>query len=170
MKRWKILIVPTLMFGCSSPKEKPASDAEIQNRLTEVNRLMVRDEAKDIEDFIQRHQFKMTSNGTGLRVQVLVKGNGKTPSIHEEVAMVYSVYLLDGTLCYSAPEAHPLKFHLGEGQQPRGLEDALITLPEGSHARVIVPSHLAFGITGDGDKIPGASALYYEIHLLNTQP
>lgn len=115
-------------------KEKPASDAEIQNRLTEVNRLMVRDEAKDIEDFIQRHQFKMTSNGTGLRVQVLVKGNGKTPSIHEEVAMVYSVYLLDGTLCYSAPEAHPLKFHLEKDNNPEDWK-----MPLSHYRKVVMP-------------------------------
>ncbi|HRH67522.1 MAG TPA: FKBP-type peptidyl-prolyl cis-trans isomerase, partial [Bacteroidia bacterium] len=159
-----------LLVHCKSGSQEKMNEADVNERLTEINRVMVRNEARDIEDFIERHQLKMESTGTGLRVQITNRGTGKLPALHNEVVMVYSVYLLNGSMCYSATEKNPYRFHLGEGQQPRGLEDALQTIPEGSMAKIIVPSHLAFGNTGDGDKIPGASALYYEVHLLKVQP
>lgn len=165
----KVLLL-VLLFSCNSTEHRKLSEAEMKAHLTEVNRLLVKDEAKEIEEFISKHQFKMEKSGTGLRIQMLSKTSGKLPVIHEEVVIAYRVVLLDGTECYSAKEEHPFRFRLGEGQQPRGFEDALQQLPEGSRARVIVPSHLAYGMTGDSDKIPGGNALYYEVHLLKIQP
>ncbi|MFN8145469.1 MAG: FKBP-type peptidyl-prolyl cis-trans isomerase [Bacteroidia bacterium] len=162
----KFFILFFFLVSCRTGEKPQVNEAEVKERLTEVNRLLVKDERKEIEDFINRHQFKMIMNGTGLNIQVLDSGVGRKPNLHDEIELEYSLYLLDGTLCYSAKVNQPLRFRIGEGQQPRGLEDALFTFKEGTKARLIVPSHLAFGITGDGDKIPGANALYYELHLL----
>jgi FKBP-type peptidyl-prolyl cis-trans isomerase len=39
----------------------------------------------------------------------------------------------------------------------------------GDELRVILPSHLAFGFTGDGKKIPGDSPVLYEIKVVTVQ-
>ncbi len=40
-------------------------------------------------------------------------------------------------------------------------------MKKGSSARIILPSHLAFGISGDGNKIKGAKSIVMLIKLLD---
>jgi FKBP-type peptidyl-prolyl cis-trans isomerase len=156
-----------LAISCNSNREeKKLSDAEIKDRMANVNKIIVKDEAKDIDEFVSRHQWKMQSTGTGLRIEVYENGTGKKPTLKDTVSIAYKVYLLDGTLCYSADETHRLRFILGTGQQTSGLEEGLQLMQQGAKARMVVPSHLAYGMTGDENKIPAGNALYYEVTLL----
>jgi len=82
------------------------------------------------------------------------------------MSAAYRVWLLNGTLCYETDSLHPVTFLPGKGQQPRGLEEGLAMLKEDGRARLVLPAHLAFGTAGDGKKIPGNAALYYDVHLL----
>ena len=148
-------------------EEKKLSDEEIKQRMANVNKIIVHDESKDIDEFISRHQWKMQSTGTGLRYDIYEKGSGRMPIANDTVRIAYSLYLTDGTLCYSADERKPLRFVLGKGAQISGLEEGLQLMHEGDKARLVIPSHLAYGIQGDGDKIPAGSALYYDVKLLS---
>ena len=127
---------------------------------------MVKDESKEIDDFIARHPWKMTSTGTGLRYEIYHHGNGKKAAEKKQVSILFSVYLLDGTRCYSADENKPLTFILGHGEQTHGLEEGIAMMHEGDQARLVVPAHLAYGLQGDGNKIPAKNALYYDVTLL----
>jgi FKBP-type peptidyl-prolyl cis-trans isomerase len=40
----------------------------------------------------------------------------------------------------------------------------------GDKARFIFPSHLAFGFTGDSQKIPQNASVIYDIQLLRIEP
>ena len=42
-------------------------------------------------------------------------------------------------------------------------------MKEGDKARFVIPSHLAYGMQGDGNKIPGNSPLYYDVTLLKAE-
>jgi FKBP-type peptidyl-prolyl cis-trans isomerase len=108
----------------------------------------------------------MQSTGTGLRIEVYEKGTGRQSALKDTVSIAYKVFLLDGTLCYSADETHRLRFILGTGQQTSGLEEGLQLMQQGAKARMVVPKHLAYGMAGDENKIPAGSALYYEVTLL----
>jgi FKBP-type peptidyl-prolyl cis-trans isomerase FkpA len=161
------LLFSIFFISCSgNQQEKKLSDAEIRERMTNVNKLLVRDESKDIEEFIERHQWKLQTTGTGLRFQSYEKGEGRQPKHQDTVAIAYDLYLLDGTLCYSADENQPLRFILGRKEQPAGLEEGLMMMHEGERARMVVPSHLAHGMAGDENKIPAGSSLYYDVKLL----
>ena len=142
-----------------------------------MNVQMVGDESKRIEDFIKLHSIKAERTGTGLRFDIFEhaclpnckagrQGKGVTPEIHDVVELKYKIFLLDGSLCYSSDSNGTMKFHLGEGEQVRGLEEAVMLMVPGDKARLIVPAHLSYGIAGDENKIPPASALYYEIEIL----
>jgi FKBP-type peptidyl-prolyl cis-trans isomerase FkpA len=147
-------------------QQQVSSEDSLKEHLINANKIMVKDESKEIEDFISRHQWKMTSTGTGLRYEIYNHGSGKKAEEKKEVTVAFSVYLLDGTLCYPADEKKPLTIILGQGEQTRGLEEGIMLMHEGDKARLVVPSHLAFGIQGDGNKIPGRNALYYDVTLL----
>ena len=162
-----VLILLTSSCNHNSDQSK-MSEQEIKERMTNVNRIIVKDESTDIDEFIARHQWKIQSTGTGLRIEVYEKGNGRQPALKDTVSIAYKVYLLDGTLCYSTDEMHPVKFILGTGQQTSGLEEGLQLMREGAKARMVVPAHLAYGMTGDENKIPAGSALYYDVTLVKS--
>ncbi|MCX6292622.1 MAG: FKBP-type peptidyl-prolyl cis-trans isomerase [Bacteroidetes bacterium] len=148
-------------------QQQQVSDDSLKEHLVNVNKIMVEDESKKIDEFISRHQWKMTVSGTGLRYQVYEEGKGRHPSGKKQVSISYSVYLLDGTLCYAADEKKPLDFILGQGEQTHGLEEGVLLMKEGGKARLVVPAHLGFGRLGDDHKIPGNSPLYYDVKLLH---
>jgi len=163
-----LLLFFLLLASChhNYPKDDKQQSAEVKEHLMNANKIIVKDEGKDINEFIARHQWKMQMTGTGLRIQIYEEGKGAKPDYRSTVSIAYKVYLLDGTLRYSADEQHPAKISLDASDQPRGLEEGLMMMAEGSKARIIVPNHLAFGMTGDGDKIPPGRALYYDVHLI----
>lgn len=168
-----MLVIPVLtavLFSCAFDKKKEMTEAEYRERLENVNRIIVRDEKKDIEDFISRHQFRMEASGTGLRYQVVETGSGSRPNDHDQVILSYRLYDLGGTLLYEVTRQDPDTFRLAEGQQVRGLEEALRLFPEGTRARIVLPAHLAYGMIGNEDKISGATPLYYDLQLLHVQP
>jgi len=55
---------------------------------------------------------------------------------------------------------------VGHGGVESGLEEAVLLLHAGDKARIIIPSHLAYGLVGDDDKIPARATLIYEIELI----
>jgi FKBP-type peptidyl-prolyl cis-trans isomerase FkpA len=81
----------------------------------------------------------------------------------------YKIFLLDGTLCYSSDSSGTAKFRLGEGQQVKGLEEGVLLMRKGDKARLILPAHLAYGMSGDNDKIPPARPVFFDIELINVK-
>jgi len=50
-----------------------------------------------------------------------------------------------------------------------GLHEVMKYLREGDRAVVIIPSHLAFGLLGDLDKVPPFSTVVYDIYLAEVE-
>ena len=46
-----------------------------------------------------------------------------------------------------------------------GLDQAVLQLSVGSRAKVILPSNLAYGIGGDGDRIPQSAILVIDVKV-----
>ncbi|MFZ7113988.1 MAG: FKBP-type peptidyl-prolyl cis-trans isomerase [Bacteroidota bacterium] len=170
MKNIFLTIFVFALASCTQKKEPQQSrltEQEISDRLTDASRNRVQKESQEIEEFIKSRQFKTENTGTGLRIQVYARAkNGVPPAEHEEVQIVCKVFLLDGTLCYEADTTNPIAFRLGEGIQIRGLEEGIMKMIPGESARLVIPNHLAYGLSGDGDKIPPGAALYIDVTLL----
>lgn len=170
MKSILFALLLFFFFSCRHYNDHNAdlSQAVVTNEhLTDVNRKMVVSESKVIDEFISRHQFHMTMTGTGLRYEINSFGKGKeVPKLHDRVTISYREFLLNGKLIYHTDSINNSTFGLGEGMETNGIEEALLIMKEGDQARIIVPSHLAFGLTGDGNKIYPGTPLYYEVSLL----
>lgn len=134
--------------------------------MVEVNKAIVKTEEQQIEEFISRHGWSMDSTGTGLRFMIYEKGAGKRPKVNETARTACKIFLLDATLCYEYKKEEPLEFVIGNKDVPRGIEEAVLLMQVGDKAKVIVPSHLGYGLLGDKNKIPGNSSLYVELELL----
>jgi FKBP-type peptidyl-prolyl cis-trans isomerase len=138
----------------------------MDENLRKMNREIVEKESKEVDEFISRHSLEPILTGTGLRYQIYVHGKGRKPSLRDVVEINYKVFLLDGTLCYSTDSSGPVKIHLGIGEQVKGLEEGIMSMVAGDRAHLVVPAHLAYGMTGDRIKIPPSSALYFDVELI----
>jgi len=173
MKGLVILFTAACIFtiGCKRKyAESIPPGEEKKERMLNINKSVVHKEAETIADFIEHHGWKMQMTGSGLHYEIYQQGKGGKADGNHVLTVAYKVFLLDGTLCYEADENHPLHLITGRGQQINGLEEGLMLMNEGSSARFVIPNHLAYGITGDQEKIPPASALYYDVRLLKSEP
>lgn len=148
------------------PKEESAAKNEREATI-QRNRDWVDDENDLIESYIERRKWKMKRTDTGLRYMVYEKGKGDNVGQKGMRATVaYQISLLDGTDCYSATADEPSQVHIGFDNVESGIHEVLTYLHAGDKARVILPSHLAFGLTGDNDKIPPMATVVYDLHVI----
>ena len=165
-----ILLVLGVLSSCKNQTTTTnrMTDQEINEHLTNVNKIRVQKESQQIDDFVNRHQLKVERTGTGLRIQKYVSVKQVlNPVAHSLATVGYKVYLLDGTMCYSSDSTGLISFRLSEGQEARGMEEGLMMMSPGEKAYLVVPMHLAYGLSGDGNKIPPGSALYMDVELIN---
>ncbi|HIN39955.1 MAG TPA: FKBP-type peptidyl-prolyl cis-trans isomerase, partial [Flavobacteriales bacterium] len=58
-------------------------------------------------------------------------------------------------------------FVAGKGEVEDGLDEGVFYMQTGDKAKFILPSHLAYGLMGDGDKVPSHSVLVYDVELID---
>jgi FKBP-type peptidyl-prolyl cis-trans isomerase len=119
-----------------------------------------------IEDYIKRHSLQMQKTGTGLRYQILKQGSGAKALAEKLVTINYTVSFLTGKVCYSSKLDGPKSFRISRSTVESGLNEGILLLRVGDHAKFILPSHLAFGATGDHDQIPPRAVLVYDVEIL----
>jgi FKBP-type peptidyl-prolyl cis-trans isomerase len=165
----RIFYVLTLLIlvACGDPQPLPPTYAEIEAHLLEMNQAKSQEESDSIKHFIARKKWPMIHNGGGLYYEITEKGRGIAIENGMSVAIAFKVYLLDGTLCYETMAADPVRFKVGKDHVESGLHQLMPLLHKGDRVRVVLPSVLAFGFTGDKKKIPGDTPLHYEIAVLN---
>lgn len=154
--------------NCQTQKSSQSIDAKQRKESMEkANRYIVIQENEAIDDYVERHQMDVVKIGTGLRYRIVKQGDTEFIKRGDVVSMEYEVRLLTGDLLYSSKEDGKKTFLVGKGGVESGLEEAVLHLHKGDVADIIIPSHLAFGLLGDGDKVPPRAALVYKIKICN---
>lgn len=103
---------------------------------------------------------------SGLQYQVIRQGKDTVrPEASDRVKVHYHGTLIDGTVFDSSVErGTPAVF--GVTQVIRGWVEALQLMTPGAKWRLYIPSGLAYGDRQSGPKIPGGSALIFDVELL----
>lgn len=165
--------IPFVLLGLFSCGKRHALNTEaatpkdtLQEPLMGANRIISARERAAIDDYCRRKQWEMTETGTGLRYGIYEEGGGIGIETDDYVDLEYSLELLDGTLISDSKKNGPETVLVGQDNVESGLHEALKYLHKGDRAKVIIPSHLAYGLTGDQDKIPPFSTLVYDLHIL----
>jgi FKBP-type peptidyl-prolyl cis-trans isomerase len=175
-----VLIVISVAVGCSGYEPKPDQQTgreaiseqergDIKEALIKQNQIRVKEESNQIAKYVGKSGLRMKKSDTGLYYLISKAGQGPKATMLSEVSLKYKVSLLNGTYCYSSDSTEILNLIVGQSNEPSGLQEGLLYIPEGSIATIIIPSYLAYGLTGDGDKIPGSQSLIYEIELLKVR-
>ena len=166
------LFLPIFLFLLLSCRQEPLPARSTHNlnmmddTLVNYNKGVMMAEDREIEDFISRYKWQMKKSQTGLRYMIYTHGNGKKAEKGKVATLNFIVKLLNGNLCYSSVVEGPKKFTIGHSGVESGLEEGILLLKVGDRAKFILPSHLAFGILGDQDKIPRNTSLVYDVTLV----
>lgn len=149
---------------------KPIQEqVEEETPLMRGNRKMITLENEEIDLFIKRYGWNMIKTGTGLRYEVLKQGKGELLKEGEEVELKFTTQFLTGDTVYTSQKSGNKLFTINKTDEIVGLHEAMFHLKKGAIARLVIPSHLAYGISGDGDRIIGQHSLVMQIELLNTK-
>ena len=112
--------------------------------------------------------FKETESG--LRYQIIQKGDGKKPESGQTVSVHYKGQLADGTVFDSSYKRNqPLEFPVGVGQVISGWDEGIQLLQVGDKARLVIPSDLGYGSKGAGGVIPPDATLIFDVELMDVK-
>ena len=176
----KLFLVVTVfivgvLFSCNRKNESGGTrlqkhKSNLDESLVNANIKTVRTEETQIADFIARYKWNMTRTGTGLQYQVYKHGNGgNNITDGDYVVIKYSTRLINGVEIYNSNELGVKEFIAGRGTVESGLEEALLFMKQGDKAHIVIPSYLAHGLAGDGDKIPPKATIIYDIEIINVE-
>ncbi len=107
---------------------------------------------------------------SGLRYQIIQKGDGKPATAGKMVSVHYKGQLADGTVFDSSYKRNaPLDFQVGVGQVIPGWDEGICLLNVGDKARLVIPSDLGYGSAGAGGVIPPNATLVFDVELMDVK-
>jgi len=110
------------------------------------------------------------STASGLRYQIIQKGNGTKAEKGKTVSVHYKGQLADGTVFDSSYKRNqPIDFGLGQGQVIAGWDEGISLLNVGDKARFVIPSDLGYGSRGAGGVIPPDATLIFDVELMDVK-
>jgi FKBP-type peptidyl-prolyl cis-trans isomerase len=163
-----VIILFLISYSCKSEKGPAARNVKPGvNEMADLNRYLVQKDREKIQSYIERKGLPVTESPTGLWYYIINEGSGSYFKEFDNLKMDYDCSLLDGTPIYSSSEKGPKEVTLGRSEIEPGLYQGLLKLKPGAEAVFIIPPFLAYGLKGDGKKIPPRSVLVYNIHILH---
>lgn len=141
-----------------------------KENLIEAQKITTRQEAENIQAFVKRSGWPMQATPTGLRYCIYdSSGNPHSPKVErgDAVQLEYTLQLLTGEEIASSAKNGIKTVIVGKSDIESGLTEALLMLRRGDKAKVIIPSHLGYGFSGDGKYIPSGASLLYDIEVID---
>ncbi len=165
-----ILLLSLLILGsCVKRNVLVIQPKNNNDTLININKRLVRGYQKVIKYYIAKKGWKMDSTGTGMWYQIYVKTNGYIPQSGDKVTIDYKISLLNGKVCYSSDSLGEKVFVIDNDAVIPGLNDAVQLMPIGSKARFIIPPYYAYGLSGDGNRVPPNSIILLDVYLKKVQ-
>lgn len=157
----------------------PAKEVEAKQKeeMAKQEAMMKEFEAKEkpaMDKYIADNKITAKPTATGLIYIETKKGSGPNPNVTDMVTVHYTGKLLDGTVFDSSVErGQPAEFALN--QVIPGWTEGLQLMKKGGKAQLLIPSSIAYGPRGAGERIPPYSPLLFEVELIDfkaasTQP
>lgn len=107
-------------------------------------------------------------HNSGIYYQIIEPGNGTTSlTLNSKVYITYIGQLLDGTQFDQEGDSSKTGWKLGSLIEGWGI--GLPLIKKGGRIKLIIPSSLAYGCNGSGEKIPPNSVLFFDISLVDVQ-
>jgi peptidylprolyl isomerase len=121
--------------------------------------------ALPVPEFVLPGEDDLMTTDSGLKYQVVAKGEGESPRMGQTVKVHYAGWLADGTLFDSSfNRGEPAEFVLGE--VIAGWNEGLQQMQPGAVYRFVIPPQLAYGERGVPPDIGPNATLVFWVKLL----
>ena len=125
-------------------------------------------EQKEIIDYLTKNKITARPLPSGLFYIETRSGKGIPPKAQQTVKVHYTGYLLNGKKFDSSLDREkPFEFVLGAGKVIKGWDEGIALMKPGSKAKLIIPSHLAYGERGNQPSIPPYAPLVFDVELIS---
>ena len=162
-----VLIISVFTFACRSGNENKKTVYKLsKNEMADMNSYLIQKDRERIQSYFERKGLSMQESPTGLWYNISKEGNGDFLKENERIRYEYDCELLDGSKYYNSQELGAAEIQIGRSELPMGLYEGLKLLKRGGEAIFIIPPFLAYGLVGDGKKIPPRATLVYSIRVL----
>ena len=172
--RWLVVVAALLLAGSSChrsapqvPSNRPTPDKTKQEML-HYNQQRLEAEKALIEAYIDSTGDAFTATDDGFWYCIDTSGKGDTIRGGQTVRYAYSLELLNGTVCETTAGRQAAQLEVGRRQSAKGLDLAFRYLQQDTEARILLPSHLAFGIQGR-EGIEGWTPVLYRVKIIDIQ-
>ena len=156
--------VPTRLTEQEASQVISAYQMEKRKQLLEKNK-------KEGDAFLEANKTKpgVISLPNGLQYKILAEGSGESPKPEDTVEVNYRGTLVDGTEFDSnAKSGQP--YTTAANRVIRGWTEALTRMKPGAKWQLFIPSDLAYGERGFGQKIAPNNALLFDLELVSFKP
>ena len=158
-----------LLFSTNCKQNSTAPEEIVIQKedLIEWNRNIMNLNRDIIEKYIKRHEWEMNLSESGLYWQIYYTTNNQKIQSGDIVSFNYTTSLLSGEKIYSSSVNGPRELIIDKNQEESGLNEGIKKMKLGEKARLILPPHLAFGVAGDGGKIPPYAPVIFDIEIIS---
>ena len=118
-----------------------------------------------LDNYLAEQKIRVKPTASGLYYIETLKGKGAKAENGKKVSVHYTGKLLDGTVFDSSEGREPLEFVLGMGMI-QGFTEGVLLMREGGKATLVLPSAIAYGERGAGDKITPFTPIVFEVELV----
>lgn len=169
-----ILVVGSLLVGCTPPKQDAPPTAEIPTPAEPAKPATEAAKPEPVKEEsvgpkVEGEEGKETkTTPSGLKYIVLDEGTGEKPKKGQTVIAEYTGWLTDGTK-FDSSKDHPeaFSFPVGTGGVIPAWDEAMLEMKVGERRKLIVPPELGYGSRGaGGGVIPPDATLIFEVKLV----
>jgi peptidyl-prolyl cis-trans isomerase A (cyclophilin A) len=130
----------------------------------------IAEQKKMAEESLEKLAAGFQKTESGLRYQIIQKGNGTAAEKGKKVSVHYQGALENGQVFDSSyKRKQPIEFTLGVGQVIEGWDEGVALLKVGDKARFVIPSYLGYGSSGAGGVIPPDATLVFDVELMDVK-
>ena len=158
----------------NSPKPStPSTESVESNSNLQVQGMQTKTKQQQLPSPVDFEQYEQYANLETAQYQDSVIGDGQEALIGDTLAVLYKGWLTDGRLFDQSRtnelgQLEPFIFKLGAGQVIQGWEQSMVGMKEGGKRRLVIPSVLGYGETGQ-DPIPPNAMLIFDVELVQVQ-
>ncbi len=143
---------------------QPDNSTRYKENMINANRVVIQSETTQIEGYVQRRKMSTKSLPCGALYSEYAHGSGSPIQQEDTVVVGYRLEALDGTPFYTHQTDTLV---VGHREETQALDELLLQLRPGSKAWLIAPSNTAYGVAGDGDRVPSRTIVIYNIETIN---
>ena len=157
-------------FACKQSSTKKTlqfdSKEDYQETMIASHQAFLKKEREKINAFIKESNKQFTKTGTGLSYVITDSTNGDTFDTGDIAVIRYQLKSIEGELLYETRPELAQEFAVDYDDVESGLHEAIKLMKVGEKSIIILPAHLAHGITGDQAAISSQTTIVYYLNII----